>query len=171
VIEEWTWPAVAAALAVVTLALAVASLRGRSRHRRDLAATRAEVEALRSQLEQVERALNAPKREPRPAPQYQITDLGQPESQETARPARAEAGEITDRALFADLVLRETVVRAASVAHGVRRALAPETRNRIRFEVRREIRRARKQRRADLKAARRDWETRQRSAVDDEDAA
>lgn len=171
-IEEWTWPVVAAALAVVTLTLVVAVLRGRSRHRHDLAASRAEIAALRSQMEKIERVLNAPpKREPRPAPQYQITDLGRTGSQQAARPARPEAGEITDRALFADLVLRETVVRAASVAHGVRRALAPETRNRIRFEVRREIRRARKQRRADLKAARRDWETRQRSAVDDEDAA
>ena len=64
------------------------------------------------------------------------------------------------------------MVKAASLAHGVRRALAPETRNRIRFEVRREIRRARKQRRADLREARRDWEARQRAGLtDDEDAA
>ena len=69
-------------------------------------------------------------------------------------------------------MLRETVVRAASLAHGVRRALAPETRNRIRFEVKREIRRSRKQRKADLREARRDWEARQRAAMtDDEDAA
>ena len=76
-----------------------------------------------------------------------------------------------DRALFADLVLRETVVRAASLAHGVRRALAPETRNRIRFEMKREVKRARKQRKADLREARREWEARQRAAMtDDEDA-
>ena len=46
--------------------------------------------------------------------------------------------------------------------------------NRIRFEVRREIRRSRKQRKADLREARREWEARQRDAdenTDDEDAA
>ena len=59
-------------------------------------------------------------------------------------PARAQP---VETALFADLVLRETVVKAASLAHGVRRALDAETRNRIRFEMRRELKRARKQRR------------------------
>jgi hypothetical protein len=173
VIEDWTWPAAAAALALVVVLLVVAQVRGRSRHRRDLAASRAEVEALRAQVERVERRLAAPPTpEPRETTEYHITDLGRTlDGTASPRPARPEAGPVTDRALFADLVLRETVVRAASVAYGVRRALAPETRNRIRFEVRREIRRARKQRRADLKAARRDWEARQRAAVDDEDAA
>ena len=65
--------------------------------------------------------------------------------------------------LFADLVLRESVVQAASLASGLRRALAPETRNRIRFEMKREVKRARKQRRADLRQARREWEARQRA--------
>ena len=77
-----------------------------------------------------------------------------------------------DRALFADLVLRETVVKAAGLAHGVRRAWAPETRNRIRFEMKREVKRARKQRRADIKEARREWAARQRADMSDgEDAA
>jgi hypothetical protein len=67
--------------------------------------------------------------------------------------------------LFADLVLRESVVQAASLASGLRRALAPETRNRIRFEMKREVKRARKQRRADLRRARREWEARQRAEV------
>ena len=40
---------------------------------------------------------------------------------------------------------------------------SPETRNRIRFEMRREVKRARKQRRADLREARREWEARQRA--------
>ncbi len=56
--------------------------------------------------------------------------------------------------------------------HGVRAALAPETRNRIRFEVRREVKRARKQRRADTRQARRELASRQRAALArDEDAA
>ena len=69
-------------------------------------------------------------------------------------------------------MLRETVVKAAALAHGVRRALDPETRNRIRFEMKREVRRARKQRRADARRARREWEARRRSTLhDDEDTA
>jgi hypothetical protein len=62
-------------------------------------------------------------------------------------------------------VLRETVVKAASLAHGLRRGLAPATRNRIRFEMKQEVRRSRKQRRADLKAAQRDLHARQRRAM------
>ena len=46
-------------------------------------------------------------------------------------------------------------VKAASLGYGVRRALAPETRNRIRFEMRREVKRSRRQRRAELKEFRR----------------
>ena len=57
------------------------------------------------------------------------------------------------------------MVKAASLAHGVRRGLAPAHRNRIRFEMKQEVRRARKQRRADLKAAQRDLRARQRAAL------
>ncbi len=67
---------------------------------------------------------------------------------------------------FADIVLKETVVMAASLAHGVRRGLAPANRNRIRFEMKQEVRRSRKQRRADLKAAQRDLHARQRGLLD-----
>jgi hypothetical protein len=154
-------------LALVALVLTWVLLRLRRGTRRELAAAQAEAERLQARVGEVERRLTA-----REAPaereiaEYTITDLGRPEPEESL-------GEGTepvtiDRALFADLVLRETVVRAASLAHGVRRALAPETRNRIRFEVRREIRRSRKQRKADLREARREWEARQRAAMDDQ---
>ncbi len=73
-----------------------------------------------------------------------------------------------DGALFADIVARESVIKAAGLAHGLRRALSPETRNRIRFEMRREVKRSRKQRRADLKAALREVQTRDRAAVSDQ---
>ena len=92
-IEEWTWPAAAAALAVVVLALAVALLRDRSRHRRDLAASRAEVASLRTQIEKIERVLTVPpKREPPPAPQYQITELGTTATQPSDPVGRSRAG-------------------------------------------------------------------------------
>jgi hypothetical protein len=77
--------------------------------------------------------------------------------------------------LFADIVLRESVVKAASFAYGVRRGLSPANRNRIWFEMRREVRRARKERKAEEREAIRDWRARQRAAVRDrsreEDAA
>ena len=65
-------------------------------------------------------------------------------------------------------MLRETVVKAASLAHGVRRGLAPATRNRIRFEMKQEVRRSRRQRRADLKQAQRDLHARQRAMLAEE---
>ncbi len=67
--------------------------------------------------------------------------------------------------VFADLVLRETVVQTASLFHGLRRALSPETRNRIRFHMRQEVKRSRKQRRAELREVRREWAARQRAAM------
>ena len=53
--------------------------------------------------------------------------------------------------------------QAASFAAGLRRALDPAHLNRIRFEMRRELKRARKQRRADARQARREYEARQRA--------
>lgn len=158
-------------LVLACLALLAALLRTRARARRDVESARAETAALREQIEAIERVLAAPTRStPRVQPEYTITGLGGPESDEatgrTGSGASVGPAVGVDRALFADLVLRETVVRAASLAHGVRRALAPETRNRVRFEVRREIKRARKQRRADTREARREWEARQRATVD-----
>jgi len=56
---------------------------------------------------------------------------------------------------FAAVAMTESVVRLASLTHGVRRALSPENRNRIRFEMGREVKRSRRQRRRDVKEARR----------------
>jgi hypothetical protein len=89
--------------------------------------------------------------------EFVITDLGR--EQPPVEPVHL------DGPAFADIVLKETVVKAASFAHGVRRGLAPATRNRIRFEMKQEVRRARKQRRADLRAAQRDLHARQRAAM------
>lgn len=105
-------------------------------------------------------------------PSYVITRLGGdvPEAVGThgegpatggARRTVEVAGRV-DGKLFADLLLRETLVRVGAVAHGARRALAPETRNRIRFEVRREVKRSRKERRAEVRQARRELHARQR---------
>lgn len=84
-----------------------------------------------------------------------------------------------DGRLFVDIVARETLVKAASWTHGLRRALAPETRNRIGFEVRQQTRRSRKDRKAEMREALRHYRARHRDAsgspgahtADDEDAA
>jgi hypothetical protein len=97
--------------------------------------------------------------------EYVITRIGNADADV------AEVVDPPDAKLFADIVLRETVVKAASFAHGVRRGLSPEIRNKMWFEMRREVRRARKQRRADHKEAQREWKARQRAALDEDDAA
>jgi hypothetical protein len=152
-----------AGLAVVCLALLVAVLRLRASATR----SRAEVGALHERLERLEErdAAPPPAAAPAAAPvEFVITDLGRPREPDPA-PVRI------DGPAFADVVLKETVVKAAALAHGVRRALAPATRNRIRFEMKQEVRRSRKQRRADLKAAQRDLHARERAALAEEAAS
>jgi hypothetical protein len=165
---------VAGALALVVLFLGVALLRARAGAAREREAARAEAAALRDRIEEIERRLasdGSERRAVRPGePEFVITHVG--DDAALPRHAGGHAPARPEPALFADLVLRESVVRAASLAHGVRVALAPETRNRIRFEVRREVRRARKQRRADARLARREQAARQRIVLtEDEDAA
>jgi hypothetical protein len=100
---------------------------------------------------------------PRPASQpteFVITRIGEADVEEAAEPVPTVAAPV-----FADIVLRETVVQTASLFQGLRRALAPETRNRIRFHMRQEVKRSRKQRRAELREVRREWAARQRAAM------
>lgn len=165
--QDWTVPVLVTALPVAVLVLVVAAARSRSRTRREVEAARAETAALQAQLDELERRVGRSE-ERRAAeagdPEFLITDLGR--EPEGAAPTPQLGG-----ALFTDIVLRETVVKTASLAHGVRRALDPETRNRIRFEMRREVRRARKQRRVDTRQAVREWEARQRAGLDEEGSA
>jgi len=95
-----------------------------------------------------------------PAPEFVITRIGEPEPVPTV-PAP----------VFADLLLKETVVQTASLFHGLRRALSPETRNRIRFHMRQEVKRSRKQRRTELREVRREWAARQRAGMTTEETA
>ena len=168
-------PAVLGAAALLALVLVVVLFIGRGRSERELSAARAELAALRTQMEALSERLTprassddaAPRsqRAGRGAsgdePGYVITQVGDL----TLEPRAPQPPSRIDRTLFADLLLRETVVRTASLAHGVRVALAPATRNRIRFEMRQEVRRARKLRRVELKEARRLLEDRQRAGL------
>jgi hypothetical protein len=155
------WTAVAVLVACALLVLVILQ-RDRRRLRSELDARQADLEALRHRVD----GLTA--RVPRHVDdtEYVITALGTTADELVPETERQVATRI-DGKLFADLVLRETVVRAASLTHGVRRALSSEVVWRVRGEVRRELKRVRKQRKADLKVARREWEARQRDDIGD----
>jgi hypothetical protein len=109
----------------------------------------------------VEEVAQRPSRDP-VSDEFVITRLGE----EPEEPAPT-----LETKLFADVVLRETVVKAASLAYGVRRGLSPANRNRIWFEMRREVKRARKERKAEEREAIREYRARRRSAVQESEAA
>ena len=166
----WAVAAVVAGLLLVVLALTLVTLRGRRRVAGRLDAAHTEAEALRVQIEEIRRRIEEPPAV-RDEQEYVITGLGGFETGAGAPSSTTEkAVDTVPAPMFADIVLRETVMQAASLAAGLRRALSPEVRNRIRFEMRREVKRARKQRRSDLRQARREWEARQRADVDLDEA-
>jgi hypothetical protein len=148
----------AGAVALVALAVAVRAQRRAAR-----------AEAVVADLAQ---RLDAPAPTPardEPGPgAYVITTVDTAAEPGTGAPVRASVAEPIDGRLFADIVARETVVRAASWTHGLRRALSPEARNRIRFEVRQETRRAGRARRAEMKQALREFRARERAAARDD---
>jgi hypothetical protein len=145
---------VAVLLLVLTVTVLLTVRRDRRRTVQALAESQAEAAALRERLDALSHRIEAPAR---PAEEFVITDIGNREVESPDHaPTRIEGR------LFADIVLRESLVKAASLGYGVRRALAPETRNRIRFEMKREVKRSRRQRRAELKEVRRRHQARQR---------
>jgi hypothetical protein len=153
--SEQVWLLAGGALALVLLVVVVATRRAAARSGRELAAARAEARALADRLAAIEESLA---HDGDDTHSYVITHLADHE----AEPAVPVVGRIDGR-LFADIVARESAVRAVGLVHGLRRALAPEARNRIRFEMRREVQRARKQRRAELKTALREFRARERA--------
>ncbi len=157
----WEWLALGV-LALLALGLLVALLSLRARTSREVASVHAEAAELRHRLDELERERERARPRPQPVFQereYTITGLAPPEPTDTEEPVRLE------RAVFADQLLRESVIRLGSLSHGVRRALSPESRNRIRFEMRREVKRARKHRRVEQREAYREWQTRQRESA------
>ena len=163
----WEWLALVG-LALVALVLLVALLSQRSRTAREAAASHAELAELRHRLDEVERD----QARPRPVVEereYTITGLGfetgaRAPSSTTEDAGTSESARL-ERTVFADLLLRESVIRIGSLTHGVRRALSAESRNRIRFEMRREVKRARKHRRVEQREAYREWQARQRETA------
>lgn len=170
--NEWSTTTVVAAAALAAVALllvlVVALLVTGRRTRAELAATREAQLELLARMDALD-APGAPDSEPGGVPgaevaEFVITDVGREPEPSPEGTAGHSPGRIEGR-LFVDIVARETVVKAASWTYGVRRALSAENRNRIRFEVRRETKRATKQRRADVKEALRQYYERQRGDV------
>ena len=145
----------AAALLLVAL---VVLLRRRNRTRADLeamlAASLREADNLRARLDELTGHLPAaapgPAQEPEP---YLITDAGRRRT-DLALPGE-DPIQVPDR-----LVLSATVgaplVKVAAFGHGLRRALSPQSRNKIWFEMRQEVRAARKRRKRLVKQYQRD---------------
>lgn len=162
-----TWESWAlAGPALLALVLLVALARLRSRTSRELAAARAEAAELRERLDRLEEARTEPAPDPpiRTTQEFTITRVGDA----PGRTGDDQTPTHLEPAVFTDILLRESVIRLGSLAYGVRRALAPETRNRIRFEMRREVKRSRKDRRAEQREAWREWQARQRDRVPDD---
>jgi hypothetical protein len=171
-----------AAVAVVVAAGAVV-LRASRRERRRLAtqveSAHADVEALRARVEELSRELSSsthgvtgPE-----AQEFVITSLPDGTLRGTLAAAADEPITTTtttstplSAGQFASVALGESLVRLLSLGYGVRRALTAESRNRIRFEMRREVKRSRRQRRRDLKEAKRHLRADQRADLT-EDAA
>lgn len=133
--------------------------------RRHEAAAR-EAAALRERLDVLEARTAAPVSRPADG-QFLITRLGEPEPVFDPVPVKVSLS----GPAFADAVVRESVVQTAALVQGVRRALAPEVRHRIWFEMRRELKRSRKARRVERKEALREYRARRRAQIPDEGAA
>jgi len=142
---------------VVLIAVLVSARRGRRRTEAALATSRAEIAALQQRLDALTAQQAVPPAAP-PAPrqraeepEFLITTAGSPRADEVdvAAPPTVDARQ------FASVAVGESLVRLVSLGYGVRRALSAENRNRIAFEMRREMRRSRKDRRRELRDLRR----------------
>jgi hypothetical protein len=163
-------PVVATAGLVVVVAVIVALLAtraGRRRWQAELDSARADVASLTARLDAIDssRAHEQPSAAAAPTQEFVITSLPDgPAPLHLAEPVEdrgtstsRSASESAERTIgqFAAVAVGESLVRLVSLGFGVRRALSAESRNRIRFEMRREVKRARRQRRRDLKEAKR----------------
>jgi hypothetical protein len=154
------WVVSATVVTVAVLAVLVGLLARASRRRRgleaSLAQSRGELAVVRRRLDALAHQ-RAPQPVGRPAvvaqPEYVITTAGTA-PQDDVPATGVPAGQVSGRQ-FASVAVGESLVRLVSLAYGVRRALSAENRNRIGFEVRREVRRARKRRRREEKQGRR----------------
>ena len=151
-------------LAVIGLVLVVRGANRRAEAERAAATqARADVAALTARLDRLAGEVESSRRQREAAEEtgYLITDAG-------IRRVEPEVEHAPTRIVVSG-PLGEGVVRGIAVAHGLRTALAPRNRNRIAFEMKQEVRRARKQRRLEIREARRLVRERQRASLTDDD--
>ncbi|RYB95644.1 hypothetical protein EUA93_15645 [Nocardioides oleivorans] len=156
--QEWlqAWLVAAGVVALAALALALLARRRARRAETALASLAERLAVLESPATAAASPVAADV-----ATTYVITGLGSDDEPAATAPLARPI----DGRLFADIVARETVVKAASWSHGLRRALSPESRNRIRFHVRQETKQAGRERRAEMKQALREFRARERDGV------
>lgn len=150
---------------VLLLGLLAVLLRVRAETRADLAAARSETAELRARLEALSDTTPAQKgTQTRAQTGARTAARAHSSSVALAGPlevdgatyvitgAGSEVVAVADRVVLSE-TLGEPLVKAVALGHGLRRALSAEARNRIRFEMTREVRRTRKQRRREMKDA------------------
>lgn len=143
----------AVALLVILLVVQLWTMRsGRRRMRLALAASRSDVDLLRTRLEAMSEEMASARivaaAPAVPQTEYLITSAGDAHG-------TGDDAAISNRAVLS-VTFGEPLVKVVAFGYGVRRALSPENRNRIAFEMRREVKRARKERKRDTKRAARE---------------
>lgn len=147
----WAALGAAAALLLVVVGIVLALLLGGRRAADREEAARADVDALRDELERLSAELAASRAAAPAVPpqtEFVITNVGQ-----TGRDASERLPQVPERAVLS-VTVGEPLVKLAAFGFGLRRALSAESRNRIAFEMRREVKRARKERRRAARRAR-----------------
>lgn len=141
----WALTGALVAMAVLAVVLAVLLRAERRRSRRELAEAVAECRALEARIDELSRR----------SQHHPVVDesadwvitWGDEDSKDDV-PVLAVADQVVLSAAFG-----EPLVKVLALGHGLRRALSPESRNRIGFEMRREVRRTRKVRRREMRQA------------------
>lgn len=153
--------ALCAALVVAAVVGALLVVLGRDRRvREELAAARAEAAELRDRLTELERVATRQQRVTSVPAEFLITDAG------SRRPEDEPGGQGVPDRLVLSATLGEPLVKAVALSHGLRRALSAESRNRIRFAMRQELRRTRRRRRREMKEAWRRMRAEERASGD-----
>lgn len=171
-------PVLAAALAagagaavMLVLVSVVLAVTGRRRSHADLEAmlvdAQREADALRHRLDELTRGdlpggARAESEAADPAT-FVITHVGEPEDAADGEPVQPLS--VPDR-LVLSATVGEPLVKVAAFSHGLRRALSAESRNRIWFEMRREMRASRRRRRQLRKRLEREYRANLRAAED-----
>lgn len=150
----WAYGALAGtllAVAVLVIALVVLQAARRRRSRAEVATLLAEREQLQRRVAELTRKAQALQADD--GQEYVITRIGDDRLPARRDPDRERSGRRVPDQMVLSAAFGEPLVKVLSFGHGVRRALSPESRNRIGFEMRREMRRSRKVRRREMRQA------------------